>query len=184
MDKGIRPASIAKFAELLPTRAEVGNTAFRKNVMFYLMDQYGCTNPAAATHYNHAFQQAKQNNPALVGPVAGGAAGTVAALGRAEGKNNGGRKKKEVVPVLPEAAAADVGPRPFPKSPEEVPEAAVTETPTAEVAVALVEEAAQTVLYTVKKKCDDSVVAEGLTKEDADAMIAKAKSAKKAALYC
>lgn len=86
MDKGIRPACNAKFAELLPTRAEVGNTAFRKNVMFYVMEEFSITLASAATHYNHAFKTFKEANPTRV-----------EGLGRAEDKK-GGRKPKLVVP--------------------------------------------------------------------------------------
>ena len=86
MDKGIRPACRAKFMELLPTRAEVGNTRFRANVMAFIMDEFSITLASAATHYNDAFKKCKELNPALV-----------EGLGRAEDKK-GGRKPK--VPVL------------------------------------------------------------------------------------
>ena len=169
MDKGIRPACNAKFAELLPTRAEVGNTAFRKNVMFYVMEEFGITLASAATHYNHAFQAVKAANPELV-----------AGLGRADDKK-GGRKPKAV--VVAEAVALLLG----------TPEGAATEGTAPEAATLLsegVKENTSTLTvtvnpaatFTVRKKSDGTVVAEGLSQEAADTLVAKAKAAKKAAL--
>jgi hypothetical protein len=164
MDKGIRPAANAKFAELLPTRAEIGNTAFRKNVMFYLMEEFGCTNPAAATHYNHAFQLVKQANPELV-----------VGLGRPEGKNNGGRKKKVVVDTV----VADSAPQELcgPVQPESAAEAAEV----AEITAALETPAATDIVNLYKAK-DKSLVQLGIPRAEAEALIAKAAKAKKAAL--
>jgi hypothetical protein len=82
MDKGIRPACNAKFAELLPQRAELGNTEFRRAVMTYLVEEFGCSEASAATHYNHSFKAVKALTPELV-----------EGLGRPEDKK-GGRKKK------------------------------------------------------------------------------------------
>ena len=169
MDKGIRPACNAKFAELLPTRAEVGNTAFRKNVMFYVMEEFGITLASAATHYNHAFQAVKTANPELV-----------AGLGRADDKK-GGRKPKAV--VVAEAIALLLG----------TPKGAATEGTAPEAATLLsegIKENTSThtitvnpdVTFTVRKKSDGTVIAMGLTQEAADTLIAKAKAAKKAAL--
>jgi hypothetical protein len=172
MDKGIRPAANAKFVELLPTRAEIGNTAFRKNVMFYLMEEFGCTNPAAATHYNHAFQLVKQANPELV-----------VGLGRPEGKNNGGRKKKVVVDTV----VADSAPQELcgPVQPESAAEAAEV----AEITAALTapeatvaEVAAATDIVNLYKAKDKSLVQLGIPRAEAEALIAKAAKAKKAAL--
>jgi hypothetical protein len=148
MDKGIRQSANAKFMELLPTRTEVGNTVFRKNVMFYLMDEFSCTNQAAATHYNHSFQKCKKENPALV-----------EGLGRPEGKNNGGRKKKVVV----DAATPDV---------------AIA----AEVTPEVTELVTEQVLFNVYKKKDHSLVLLGVTKAEAEAAVAKAITGKKAVL--
>lgn len=169
MDKGIRPACNAKFAELLPTRAEVGNTAFRKNVMFYLMEEFGCTNPAAATHYNHAFQQVKAANSELV-----------VGLGRPEGKNNGGRKKKVVVDtVVADSAPQEQAGPVQPEAEAEVAEitAALT-APEATVA----EVAAATDIVNLYKAKDKSLVQLGIPRAEAEALIAKAAKAKKAAL--
>lgn len=81
-DYGIRPYTNAKFVELLPTRATISNTQFRKNVMFDIMEAFGITLASAATHYNHAFIECKKASPALV-----------EGLGRADDKK-GGRKPK------------------------------------------------------------------------------------------
>jgi hypothetical protein len=161
MDKGIRPACNAKFLELLPTRADIGNTAFRKNVMFYVMEEFGCTNPAAATHYNHAFQECKKATPELV-----------IGLGRPEGKNNGGRKKKAV--VVAEAVTLLLGYTPEAATllSEGIKENTSTQTVTVNPAVT----------FTVRKKSDGTVIAMGLSQEAADTLVAKAKEAKKAAL--
>ena len=84
MDKGIRPACNAKFTELNAKRVagELTNTAFRKAVMAFIMEEYGITLASAATHYNHSLQQAKAATPTLV-----------EGLGRPEDKK-GGRKPK------------------------------------------------------------------------------------------
>ena len=95
MDKGIRPAVNRKFVELLPQRAELGNTRFRAEVIAFAMDDYGITLASAATHYNHAFKVAKAI-PEL--------AATLEGLGRAEDKK-GGRKPKARI-ELPVAEAA------------------------------------------------------------------------------
>ena len=83
MAKGIRPYAIATFYNLIHMRGEVGDTKFRKAVMNSIEAQFGCTNAAAASHYNFALQLAKVERPELVQN-----------LGRPEGKNNGGRKRK------------------------------------------------------------------------------------------
>ena len=126
MDKGIRPYTNAKFVELLPTRAAIGNTAFRKNVMFDIMEAFGITLASAATHYNHAFIQCKAATPELV-----------ADLGRAEDKK-GGRKPK-AIPLT----AAEV----------------------------LNETAAEQTVFSVYKKKDSTLIAEGLTFEAAQTMV-------------
>ena len=153
MDKGIRPAALAKFVALLPTRTEVGDTVFRRNVMQHLMDEYSCTNPAAATHYNFAKLAVTASNPELV-----------IGLGRAEGKNNGGRKKAIVV----DAGAPEVAP----------------EGPAVAPAEAAVEQAAEVEakLYNVMKAKSGELVLLGVSLEVAEAAIAKAAKGKKAAL--
>ena len=174
MDKGIRPACNAKFLELLPTRVNTreGNCAFRKTVMASIMEDFGITLASAATHYNHAFKTAVTNN------VAG-----LEGLGRPEDKK-GGRKPK----AKPEAAVttdgavtvADVllsnvlGAAQEGTEGETAPEAAP--------ATLLLEGGEQTV-FAVRKKADDSVVAEGLSFEDARTLVNRAAAQKKAKLY-
>lgn len=148
MDKGIRPACNAKFRELLPQRAEIGNTAFRKAVMAFIMEEYGITLASAATHYNHSFQQVKLANPELV-----------EGLGRPEDKK-GGRKKKIAAVLAVDAEEAEAPPvDELDPMPEE-----------------------QTV-FSVLRKSDNVVIAEGLTFEAARDRVEKAKAAKKSALY-
>jgi hypothetical protein len=159
MDKGIRPACNAKFRELLPQRAEMGNTAFRKAVMQFIMNEYNITLASAATHYNHAFKLVKEANPELVD-----------GLGRPEDKK-GGRKPK----AKPEAR----DPLVFAPFETKDQHQARMQAETAALNAAAPE---QTV-FTVKKKSDGTVVAEGLSLEDAKALVEKAKAAKKAALF-
>lgn len=94
MDKGIRPAVNRKFVELLPQRAELGNTRFRAEVIAFAMDEYGITLASAATHYNHAFKVVRAAQPELV-----------ADLGRAKDKK-GGRKPKARVAATEAVAEA------------------------------------------------------------------------------
>lgn len=155
MDAGKRAAAKAKFMELLPTRAEVGNTKFRANVRFFLKEEFSCTDNAASTHYNHAFQECKKTNPELLGPVSGGAAGEVPALGRPEGKNNGGRKKKVVDATTGTEGGDDAG----------------TTAPVEEVKT-----------YNVIKVKDKSLVLLGVSLEEAEQAVAKAAAGKKAKL--
>jgi hypothetical protein len=159
MDKGIRPAARNKFVELNEVRRRgeapyVGpkaNTVFRKNVMCYLMDEFGITLASAATHYNEAFKLVKEATPELV-----------SGLGRAEDKK-GGRKPKVTNTVTVEVAVATP---------------AVTEDP--DLTPDLGE---QQTVFTVKKKKDDTVVAQGLSFEDAQKLVASAAAQKKAKLY-
>lgn len=157
MDKGIRPACNAKFAELLPTRAEVGNTAFRKNVMFYIMEEFGITLASAATHYNHSFQACKLASPQLV-----------EGLGRADDKK-GGRKPKAKAEVVAPAPLLLLGfTAPAPATADDSNDAGET--------------APEQTEFTVKKKSDGTVIGT-FNFADATALVAKAKAAKKAALY-
>jgi len=136
-DKGIRVNVNHQFVTLMPKRAELGNTRFRAEVIGYAMTEFDISLASAATHYNHAFKEAKKD-PVLAAQLEG--------LGRAEDKK-GGRK-----PKVAAVAAAEVV----------VPE--------------------QTV-FTVCKKADGTVVAENMSFEDATALVARAKAAKKATLY-
>ena len=95
MSKGIRAAVNALFLEKLPgfLSGEVTGAAFRKNVILTSIAAHEITESAACTHYNWAKKQAET-------------AGVLALyqLGRKEGKNNGGRKKKVVEAVATETS--------------------------------------------------------------------------------
>jgi len=157
MDKGIRNLVNHKFAELLPQRAELGNTKFRKTIMAFAMDECSITLASASTHYNHAFKECKKSNPELV-----------LGLGRADDKK-GGRKPKAAVTCV----MAD--PYFFPT------EAAVEATaPAAVEEVAVVEEAAPR--YAVKRVKDGVYVGTDMEKAAADELVAKAVKGKKAKL--
>ena len=93
MDKGIRPAVNRKFVEMLPQRAELGNVRFRKEIMFFAIEEYGTTNASAASHYNHAFKEAKKV-PELAAALEG--------LGRAEDKKGGRKPKVRIAAVVEE----------------------------------------------------------------------------------
>lgn len=152
MDKGVTIGIKAKFAETAPKWKEMGGTAFRKSLLVWITEEYKVTWSSACTHYNTAkknFTAASVENKALL-----------VGLGRAEDKNNGGRKKK-VAAVVEVVDAA---------------KAVITE---------LIDSCAGAAqeLFTVKRKKDGEVVAEGLTFEAANEMIAAALTSKKAALY-
>lgn len=186
MDKGIRPAAIAKFNELNELR-RVGaepyngdlvkaNALFRRHVNTWLEQEFGITHAAACTHYAHALREAKRLTPALVEN-----------LGRAEDKK-GGRKKKVV--VITTAAAPQ-------------PVLLLTYNPTPRLELDMLLQRPQVPLlpvvqaiddqltpdhevqteYVVKRKRDGTIVAEGLTLEAARAMVQRAAAGKKAALY-
>lgn len=146
MDKGIRVNVNNKFLELLPMRTNAAfatsptkaNTAFRKAVIAYAMEEFGITLASAATHYNHAFQEARKLTDPTVKELLVG-------LGRDEDKK-GGRKPKAKIETV------------------EGTEPVQTE-------------------FTVKKKSDGTIIAENISFEAAQELVAKAKAAKKAALY-
>ena len=94
-DRGIRINVNHKFVELLSERATTGNTRFRANVIGYAMEEFGITLASAATHYNHAFKEAKKV-PELAELLAG--------LGRAEDKKGGRKPKAKIAAVEAEAA--------------------------------------------------------------------------------
>jgi hypothetical protein len=212
MDKGIRPACNAKFLELLPTRVNTreGNTAFRKSVIAFVMEEYGTTLASAATHYNHAFiaaREAAAKNTVLATQLEG--------LGRPEDKK-GGRKPKakpaqptnatgNIIPANPNAllqnfinagvpgiappaaqitnAAAQVGLEGLGQQ-EETPEGGeeAGEETTDEAPQGGEETAPPVALYSVWKVVKNTMVAENLTKEQADELVEKAAQAKKAKL--
>lgn len=88
MTKGVRDFVNEKFGELLPLRAEMGNTEFRRAVMQAAMAQYGISLASAATHYNHSLKTVRGIDGELV-----------EGLGRPEGKK-GGRKVVKAVTVI------------------------------------------------------------------------------------
>lgn len=182
MDKGIRQGVSRKFAEMLPTLAELGGRKFRRILLDWTVEEYKCTMAAASTHYNHAFQAAKVATPALV-----------VGLGRPEGKNNGGRKKKPAAEV--DAAALLAANMAAARSGNEGDTGSVTQ---GDAAVEGAEDGApagtkveeplsetpalpEAPRYTVKK-ADGAVVAEGLSLEDANKLVDKAAKARKGKL--
>ena len=184
MDKGIRPYCNAKFVELnnLRNRGELTNTQFRKNVMADVMDNFGITLASAATHYNHAFKTVKELNAELV-----------SGLGRADDKKGGRKPKAKLVAEAVTALLGDVAPVEFidQQYADCVAAAAATVGPT-EAVVDQVPNGSDEVLgtpevpevktYTVTRVKDGTVVATGLLLTDAEALVAKAVSAKKAKL--
>lgn len=182
MDKGIRPYCNAKFVELnnLRNRGELSNTAFRKSVMADCMEAFGITLASAATHYNHAFKTVKELNSELV-----------SGLGRPEDKK-GGRKPK--AKVVAEAVTLLLGytPSTVLGAVEFIDQQYVDQTPSTLLSAGVKENTStHTVVtnptpevktYTVTRVKDGVVVAEGLVLSDAEALVAKAVSAKKAKL--
>jgi hypothetical protein len=88
MTLGIRAFVNQTFNATLPQRAELGNIAFRAEVMNQAIMAFGISVGSAATHYNHALKAARAANPEAV-----------AGLGRPEDKK-GGRKAIYLVDVI------------------------------------------------------------------------------------
>jgi len=88
MTQGIREFVNTTFNETLPRLGEMGNIAFRREVMDQAIMAFGISVGSAATHYNHALKAAREAVPELV-----------ATLGRAEDKK-GGRKPIHTVDVI------------------------------------------------------------------------------------
>lgn len=198
MDKGIRPAANAKFLELIPTRVKTreGNTAFRKTVIAFIMEQFGATLASAATHYNHAFIDARkkaETDTVLAEQLEG--------LGRPEDKK-GGRKPKAqpapagVIPVPVNALLQNFINAGVVPGAQPAPAAQITAAAAAVGLEGLGEETgsedssedapqgdeAAPQLFSVYKVAKGTMVAEGLTREQADELVAKAAAAKKAKL--
>ena len=150
----------AKFLELVPQLPEMGFKKFRSEVTFAVKEAFGITQNAVSTHFNHAKKKYEAANGGIH-------------IGRAPEKNNGGRKKKST--EVAEAVATLLG-----TTPEAAAETAAAETPAADAAAT--EPAAAVVLFTVTKVSDGTVVAAGVDQATADALVAKAASAKKAKL--
>jgi hypothetical protein len=88
MTKGIRAFVNTTFNNTLPRLGELGNIAFRAEVMNQAIMAFGINVNAAATHYNHALKMAREANPEAV-----------KSLGRPEDKK-GGRKPIHTVDVI------------------------------------------------------------------------------------
>jgi hypothetical protein len=173
MDKGIRQGVNAKFNEMLPQLKELGGKKFRRTLLDWAVEQYGCTMAASSTHYNHAFQSCKKAAPELV-----------EGLGRAEGKNNGGRKKKVIAEVPTVIAAIEFIDAQF--AVDASLEALVGEAAAMEVvpdqAPAQIEAVPETI-YVVRREKDEATVARVRTLEEAMELCKKAAEQKKAKLY-
>jgi hypothetical protein len=190
MDKGIRPAAIAMFATLLATRVNTreGNTVFRKGVIAHLEEEFGITHAAGATHYNHAFIDAKKKAETDVVLAA-----LLVGLGRPEDKK-GGRKPKakaetkaSVIPTPVNVLLQNFINAGIVQGPQQPAQQAAVETAqaeeTAEVETPQGDVPSEQTVFAVRKKSDDSVVAEGLSFDEAKALIDAAAKAKKAKLY-
>lgn len=97
MSKGIREFACAVFNAKIAKRNNKeysSDTAFRKDVVCTIAEQFDISIGAASSAYNYAKQQLTLTNPQLV-----------EGLGRPEGKNNGGPKKKATATVT--AATGD-----------------------------------------------------------------------------
>ena len=141
--------------------------------MCAIMEDFGITLASAATHYNQSFIEAKKV-PELAVLLEG--------LGRPEDKKGGRKAKAKVEEAAPAVDAAALTGAELTES-NVLGTPAADETAPAEPTAPAAEEAAPAaVLYTVRKKADGYLVAEGLTLADAEAMVAKAKAAKKSAL--
>lgn len=185
----IRSAVNGKFIEMLPQLKELGGRNFRHEVLKWAHETLGITWNAACTHYNFAFQRIKQSEPELV-----------VGLGRPEGKNNGGRKKKATevtivtpavapllltysAPVATSLAGAMVGLEHLfaeEQVEQQAPDLSVLLQPP--LLPLLPEVTAEPQLFTVVRCKDGAEVGTGLTQEEAEAMVAKAAAAKKAKL--
>jgi hypothetical protein len=187
MDKGIRPYCNAKFIASLATRvnSREGNTAFRKGIIASVMEEFGTTLASAATHYNHAFINAKAQ-PELSTLLEG--------LGRADDKKGGRKPKAKAAPVETTTEEAGVSLGELVGLCGDDVDADEEQQAAAPVEQTLVSEGVKEntcthtvtinppALCSVYKKADGTLVAEGLTREQADALVAKAVQAKKAKL--
>ena len=167
--QSIRTVANNMFLERLPTRAAQGNLLWRKGIILDLVELTGCTIAAANTHYNYAFKRIKQSEPELV-----------VGLGRPEGKNNGGRKRKQV-PAQPKffqpSGMLLLGYTPAPVNLD-----ALLQAPLVPLLPTQEQQEPEPTTYTVVRCKDGAEVATGLSKEDADALISKNAAAKKAKL--
>jgi hypothetical protein len=187
MDKGIRQGARHYFVEQNEARRRgaygndnKANMRFRKAVRFFLIENYGVTEAAASTHYNDALQLVKDATPELV-----------AGLGRPADKNNGGRKKKDAVGTTRDALLANMlkatGKAPAADDSDDLYQEALAAVAGSIPIVDAVDQApAQAEVaektYTVTKASDGTVIAEGVSLDVAEKLVAKAVTAKKAKL--
>jgi len=161
-------------------------------VIAHLEEEFNITHAAGATHYNHAFIDAKkkaETDEALAALLLG--------LGRPEDKK-GGRKPKVVAPATPTVIptpvnallqnfiAAGVVQGPQQPGPQAAVEAAVEgggDEQAEDVPPQGDTAPAEQTVFEVRKKSDDTVVATGLSFDDAKALVEAAAKAKKAKLY-
>ena len=167
--QSIRTVANNMFLERLPTRTAQGNLLWRKGIILDLVELTGCTIAAASTHYNYAFKRIKESEPELV-----------AGLGRPEGKNNGGRKRKQA-PAAP-APLLLLTYNPTPVAAQAPNLDALLQAPLVPLLPTQEQQEPEPTTYTVVRCKDGAEVATGLSKEDADALISKNAAAKKAKL--
>jgi hypothetical protein len=163
------------FLAALPNRVNdrAGNTAFRKGIIAQCMEDFGITLASAATHYNHAFINAKE-----LGKTDAALAGLLEGLGRPEDKKGGRKPKVKAEVAADDMTVADVlGSNLLNNGDEMTGAEEPAAAPAADVAPA-----EPVVKYSVRKASDGTVVCEDLTLEEANALIEKAAKAKKAKL--
>jgi hypothetical protein len=78
----IRETALQLFQRNLKIAQKQGGTPFRRKVMDALIAQFDITLASAATHYNYALNVVRNQDPTVV-----------EGIGRAPGKNNGGRPR-------------------------------------------------------------------------------------------
>lgn len=99
MAKSIRERAVEVFNTKLVARNNneyTNDTAFRKDVVWSLVEEFDITVGAASSAYNYAKLQMTASNP-----------DAVKGLGRPEGKNNGGPKKRDTVQAATVQQAAN-----------------------------------------------------------------------------
>jgi len=194
----IRTAAYHKFVELAPKRLAgefgaidkylaKGNTGFRiKGVCQYLCDTFGLTMPQTSPHYNFALQVCRGTLKSATLPAR---PELCVGLGRPLDKL-GGRKPNnaKVAPAEAAAPAGDQAAAPaavLGAAAVEAQVVAVEEAAAASTEVAVEQQAATETaaeLVNVKRKKDDALVLEQVTREVAEAAIETAKKKKQAAL--
>lgn len=169
MSQSIRSIAMQMFMERLPQRKQNGgpltDLMFRKGILLDLDEITG--QKSGASHYNYAFKEAKKTHPELV-----------VNLGRPEGKNNGGRKRK-VSPVVEQPKFKYFQPSDILLLTYDPKPDALLQPPLSHL-LPPVQPVVQRV--TVVRAKDGFVVSTDVSLEDANAMIATAAARKKAKL--